>query len=194
MAVLFTNSHINEPATPRRSHHHAIPNTDSNANQNAHNRAHSANIHHSPQADPFAVYAQISGTVAAVNLSSVEGNSVTVVIIVLVDESDPLFVNPFETVPSTGSGQAVTTQPDKSPAQIVHVKDGDTVDVLFLDGRFQGTEETITVKPDAPVECYGSEASEYTKRILVEGTAVLIELDGQTGERDRYGRLLAHVW
>lgn len=49
-----------------------------------------------PQADKYTIYSQISGEIAAINLVSVDGNSVTVVIIVLVDEDDPLFVNPFE--------------------------------------------------------------------------------------------------
>ena len=43
------------------------------------------------------------------------------------------------------------------------------------------------------VECYGPEASSFTKAQLPIGGTVF-ELDEQTGERDRYGRLLAHVW
>ena len=80
--------------------------------------------------------------------------------------------------------------------------DGDTVTVLFLEGKYAGTEESIrllgvntpeTVHPSKPVECYGPEASDYTKSTLLVGTAVYLEFDS-SGERDKYGRLLAHIF
>ncbi|KAA3661032.1 MAG: nuclease [Chloroflexi bacterium] len=83
-------------------------------------------------------------------------------------------------------------------AEVVRVIDGDTA--VF---RINNTEETVrflgidapeTVHPDKPVECFGPEASEFVKSVLEEETAVYLELDEMTGERDKYGRLLAHIW
>ena len=73
----------------------------------------------------------------------------------------------------------------------------------FLEGRYAGTEESIrllgvntpeAVHPDKGVECYGPEASAFAKQMLAKGSTVGIEFDMGTGERDKYGRLLAHVW
>ncbi|KAA3663554.1 MAG: hypothetical protein DWQ04_10190, partial [Chloroflexi bacterium] len=84
------------------------------------------------------------------------------------------------------------------PAEVVRVIDGDTA--VF---RINNTEETVrflgidapeTVHPNKSAECFGPEASEFVKGVLEEETAVYIELDEMTGERDKYGRLLAHIW
>jgi micrococcal nuclease len=82
------------------------------------------------------------------------------------------------------------------PATVEHVVDGDTIE-LELDGsaeraRLLGIDTPETVKPDAPVECFGPEASEQTKDLLPPGTKVLIQRDREA--RDRYGRLLVYVW
>jgi micrococcal nuclease len=80
-------------------------------------------------------------------------------------------------------------------AKVVRVVDGDTVVV-----RYEGREERIrligvdtpeTVHPNKPVEAYGEEAKEYTKKKLKEKD-IQIEFDVQ--ERDRYGRLLGYIW
>jgi len=77
------------------------------------------------------------------------------------------------------------------------VIDGDTVDLDF--GRDQverarllGADTPETVKPDAPVECFGPEASARAKDLLAAGTEVLVQRDVEA--RDRYGRLLVYVW
>ena len=76
---------------------------------------------------------------------------------------------------------------------VVRVADGDTLTVRFDDGE----EETIrlldvdtpeTVHPTRPKECFGAQASDFTKTLM--GQRVGIEEMG----RDRYGRLLAYVW
>lgn len=147
-----------------------------------------------PLADPYTVYSQISGEVAAINLAAVNGNSVSVEIIVLVDPADPLFFNPFE--------QTVTNQANAAikalQAQVVRVVDGDTVVVQFNNQeetiRLLGINTPESVHPTKPPECYGRQASDYLKAQLPSGITVQIELDGQTGDRDRYGRMLAHVW
>ena len=76
---------------------------------------------------------------------------------------------------------------------VVRVADGDTLTVRFDDGE----EETIrlldvdtpeTVHPTRPKECFGAQASDFTKTLM--GQRVGIEEMG----RDRYGRVLAYVW
>ena len=75
---------------------------------------------------------------------------------------------------------------------VVRVADGDTLTVQFDDGE----EETIRSgrgyagnrASDPAEECYGAQASDFTKTLM--GQRVRIEEEG----RDRYGRLLAYVW
>jgi micrococcal nuclease len=78
---------------------------------------------------------------------------------------------------------------------VVRVVDGDTIIINFNGKeervRMIGIDTPETVHPTKPVEPFGPEASEYTKRRL-EGKKAGVELDVQ--ERDQYGRLLAYVW
>src|SRR4051794_22491057 len=108
-----------------------------------------------------------------------------------------------------GLGTSAGTRPttpnlDPSPnglprppnATVVRVIDGDTIDVDF-DGRtvrvrLIGIDTPETKKPNTPVQCYGPEASAFTKHALPEGTGVLIVRDLEA--RDDYGRLLGYVY
>lgn len=76
------------------------------------------------------------------------------------------------------------------------VLDGDTIIV-----DMQGTDETVrfigidtpeTHKPDNPVECYGPNASEHTKKRIGDNRVRLVA-DHLTTNRDRYNRLLRYV-
>ena len=93
--------------------------------------------------------------------------------------------------PAQGSGS------ERAPAAewgvVVRVADGDTLTVQFDDGeeetiRFLDVDTPETVHPTLPEECYGAQASDFTKTLM--GQRVRIEEEG----RDRYGRLLAYVW
>jgi micrococcal nuclease len=80
-------------------------------------------------------------------------------------------------------------------ATVVHVVDGDTIVVALRDGRTEtvrilGADTPETVDPRKPVQCFGPEASAYTKAQL-SGRSVRLEFDVE--RRDRYGRLLAYV-
>jgi len=79
----------------------------------------------------------------------------------------------------------------------VEVVDGDTLKVE-LGGtiervRLIGVDTPETVHPQKPVEYFGKEASEFTRR-LTEGQLVRLERDPSNADRDRYGRLLRYVY
>jgi micrococcal nuclease len=80
-------------------------------------------------------------------------------------------------------------------AKVVRVVDGDTVVVRYERReeriRLIGVDTPETVHPNKPIEAYGEEAKEYTKKKLEEKD-IQIEFDVQ--ERDRYGRLLGYIW
>lgn len=85
---------------------------------------------------------------------------------------------------------------DPYVARVVRVVDGDTI-VVSLAGReervrYIGVDTPETVKPGAPVECFGKKASARNKALLPPGTRVRLTRDAE--ERDRYGRLLAYVY
>ena len=98
-------------------------------------------------------------------------------------------------------GGCVADQTPASPATatatVVRVIDGDTIDVRIAGRdervRLIGIDTPETVKPEAPVECYGPEASAFTKQLLPEGTPVRLERDvvGTVSrlDRDAFGRL-----
>ena len=81
-------------------------------------------------------------------------------------------------------------------ALFVRDVDGDTIDVT-VDGhaeriRLIGINTPETVKPNSPVECFGHEASTFTKSLLSAGEQLHLERDVEA--RDAYGRLLAYVY
>jgi endonuclease YncB( thermonuclease family) len=92
----------------------------------------------------------------------------------------------------TGCAPAAAT-----PGAVVdHVVDGDTVEVVIGGHhervRLIGIDTPEVYVTDGPPECYGPEASAFTKRLLAPGTAVRLERD--IVGRDDYGRLLAYVY
>lgn len=93
------------------------------------------------------------------------------------------------------------TQSKPSPGaetySVVEVVDGDTIRI-----DMGGTTETLrligidtpeTRDPRKPVQCFGKEASDRAKLLLV-GQRVRIAEDPTQDTRDKYGRLLAYVW
>lgn len=81
-------------------------------------------------------------------------------------------------------------------ARVERVVDGDTI-AVEVDGRqervrYLGVDTPETVKPDAPVECYGQAASALNKRLVPAGADVTLRFDREL--RDRFDRLLAYVY
>jgi len=81
---------------------------------------------------------------------------------------------------------------------VARVIDGDTVRVRsrgFDDTvRLVGIDTPETRHPQRGVECHGPEATAAARRLLPEGRSVRLETDPTQATRDRYGRLLAHVY
>lgn len=78
---------------------------------------------------------------------------------------------------------------------MVEVVDGDTVVVQIADRtervRLVGIDTPEATGGFLPAECYGDEATVFTRSLLSEGTKVLLTRDVEA--RDRYDRLLAYV-
>jgi endonuclease YncB( thermonuclease family) len=85
--------------------------------------------------------------------------------------------------------------PGGQTATVQRVIDGDTIEVTIgvttATVRLIGVDTPETVAPGRPVECYGPEASAFT-RALLTGKQVVLEKD--VSETDRFGRLLRYVW
>jgi micrococcal nuclease len=82
-------------------------------------------------------------------------------------------------------------------ATVINVADGDTIEVS-LNGqtervRLIGVDTPETSHPSRPVECFGREASAFTRELL-RGQTVLLEDDPTQDNRDRFNRLLRFVW
>ncbi|MDW5594951.1 thermonuclease family protein [Conexibacter stalactiti] len=95
-----------------------------------------------------------------------------------------------------GGGDPALRPGGSTAAQVERVVDGDTIAVRVGDERervrYIGVDTPETVKPDAPVECWGPAASALNKRLVRDGEQVTLRFDREL--RDRYGRLLAYVY
>ena len=80
------------------------------------------------------------------------------------------------------------------PARVVAVVDGDTIEVQYGERRetvrLLGVDTPETVHPLRPVECFGPEASAFTRSRLLGRT---VRLSYDRVRRDGYGRLLAYL-
>lgn len=80
-------------------------------------------------------------------------------------------------------------------ALVTRVVDGDTVEARIGDEvedvRLIGVDTPETVKPGAPVQCFGPRASRFAHRLL-EGRRVRLVFGVE--RRDAYGRLLAYAY
>jgi endonuclease YncB( thermonuclease family) len=81
-------------------------------------------------------------------------------------------------------------------ATMVSVVDGDTIDVNIKGHRERvrliGIDTPETKKPNTPVQCYGPEATKFTKSLLPPDTPLHLERD--VVARDDFGRMLAYVY
>lgn len=100
--------------------------------------------------------------------------------------------------PAAPAGPTVSLAPPDGAATgtVERVVDGDTLVV-----EVGGTRERVRLlrvdapelaTEDAPMECLGEQAAAALERLVPPGTPVALERDVE--ERDRFGRLLAHLW
>ena len=90
-------------------------------------------------------------------------------------------------------GLARTADPE---VRVVEVIDGDTIVVALANGttdtvRLLGVDTPETKHPTKGVECFGPDASAFTKHAL---TGRVVRLESDIERRDIYGRRLAFVW
>ncbi|MDD5165540.1 MAG: thermonuclease family protein [Candidatus Pacebacteria bacterium] len=80
---------------------------------------------------------------------------------------------------------------------VAEVVDGDTLKIHIaghdITTRLLGVNTPEVVDPRKPVECYGKEASEASKRLLT-GKNVFVAINPNYERTDKFGRLLAYVW
>ena len=97
---------------------------------------------------------------------------------------------------SDPAAPTTTPKPSDTNAVVVRVIDGDTVDLRFGNRRERvrliGIDTPETKKPNTPIQCFGPEASDFTKQLLAAGTTVLVRRDAEA--RDDYGRLLGYLY
>ena len=81
--------------------------------------------------------------------------------------------------------------------EVVKVVDGDTFDIKIdnkiVKVRMLGIDTPETVDPRKIVQCFGKEASNKTKELLLKHS-VKLQSDPTQGSADKYGRLLAYVY
>ncbi len=85
----------------------------------------------------------------------------------------------------------------REKAVVYYVTDGDTVKVKINDENFIvrliGIDTPETKDPRKAVQCFGQEASAYTKKILLNQN-IILESDSVSQNKDKYGRLLRYVF
>jgi micrococcal nuclease len=151
-----------------------------------------------PSDEGTRLYTLVAGDVYAVRITTIQDNQARVEIAIAIGYGTP--TDASATPPSFATGW----NGDGELATVIHVRDGDTVDVRFSDGseeavRLLDVDTPETVKPNTPVQCYGPEASHHTKERLCGNatgkncTGVEVQLE-IAPRRDRYGRLLAYLW
>jgi micrococcal nuclease len=103
---------------------------------------------------------------------------------------------------SCGSGSPVASSASAAPtslkvnATMLSVVDGDTIDVDIGGHRERvrliGIDTPETKKPNTPVQCYGPEATRFTKSLLPADVPLHLERD--VVGRDDFGRILAYAY
>ncbi len=85
--------------------------------------------------------------------------------------------------------------PAAATAYVVRAIDGDTIEVRLEgrreDVRYIGVDTPETVKPGAPVQCFGPRAHRANRRLVAHRRVRLVF---GVERRDDYGRLLAYVY
>ena len=97
----------------------------------------------------------------------------------------------------TESASVIQTNSQYEYYSVSSIVDGDTIKVnmngMVVTLRLIGMDTPETVDPRKLVQCFGKEASNKAKGLLI-GKKVRIEKDFTQGELDKYGRTLAYIY
>lgn len=123
---------------------------------------------------------------------------VGVLLVVRLGGDDPAGDSATTTVTGSPATSTTTTLPAEGPdiGTVTYVFDGDTIEVeiggVTERVRLLGIDTPETKVENAPPECFGLEATAFTRSLLPNGTKVRLERD--VVARDDFGRLLAYVF
>ncbi|MDO8584082.1 MAG: thermonuclease family protein [bacterium] len=116
----------------------------------------------------------------------------------LTQPAAPSSASPEPVVPVQAVSATSTAAVTSTNAQVITVVDGDTIEAR-MDGqtdvikiRMLGVNTPETVDPRRPVQCFGKEASDYSKHLLSD-KRVRLDSDPQADEIDKYGRYLRNI-
>ncbi len=100
-------------------------------------------------------------------------------------------------VPAALIARASSDNASADTVAVIRAVDGDTIiaTVERTDERIRvlGIDSPESVKPNAPVECFGPQASRNAKSWVRTHPRVVLRTDPAAPDRDRYGRLLRYV-
>lgn len=111
--------------------------------------------------------------------------------------SPVLSPTPTQTQPSLAPTATAILGETSESYPVTRVIDGDTIEVQ-RDGkketvRLIGIDTPEVVDPRSPIECFGKQASEKARSLLI-GQGVILKADTTQSDKDRYGRLLRYVY
>lgn len=100
----------------------------------------------------------------------------------------------YQSLPEIGSDGSGPVGGESGSARVERVVDGDTVILSAGLGssRIVGVDTPETVKPDTPVQCFGPQASAFSKEVL--GAAGKVRYRVAREPIDSYGRSLVYLW
>lgn len=112
-------------------------------------------------------------------------------VLIILAVSSGLLINRFPEL----KNKAEVAQPGLY--SVTRFVDGDTIDVKMNGNtetiRMIGVDTPETHRPNTPIQCYGPQASDFTKN-LIGSNSVRLQADPLDTNRDRYGRLLRYVY
>ncbi len=146
----------------------------------------------------FAICGLVFLAFAIAILQHGQNNAPQQVVISLLHSSTSPSVTPSTIVAKSEVLIRVATSTIRLNAIVTHVVDGDTLDATVDGGekvrvRFLGVNTPEVVDPRKPVQCFGKEASAFSKSLL-NGKRIMLKADPQADERDKYGRILRTVY
>ncbi len=119
--------------------------------------------------------------------------NIYVIILIILSLSGYFYQEFYKEEVGTEQIQGVESKND-SQYKVIKVVDGDTVELEKIGKvRLIGVDTPETVDPRKEVQCYGKEASEYTKSRLLNNY-VSIEYDESQDSVDKYGRHLVYIY